>query len=83
MSVELISVLIAVLAIRSSAVRADPDQQSRRCGEDDGPDGGAAARRHWGSFQSAWRGWSIARPTLGAAARRIARKRITGRAVAS
>ena len=29
MSVELISVLIAVLAIGSSAVRANPDQQSR------------------------------------------------------
>ena len=32
MSVELISVLIAVLAIGSSAVRANPDQQSRTAG---------------------------------------------------
>ena len=45
MSVELISVLIAVLAIGSSAVRSDPDQQSRTAGGH-GPDGGAAARRH-------------------------------------
>ena len=45
MSVELISVLIAVLAIGSSAVRANPDQQSRTAGGH-GPDGDAAARRH-------------------------------------
>ena len=32
MSVELISVLIAVLAIGSSAVRANPDQQIADCG---------------------------------------------------
>ena len=38
MSAELISVLIAVLAIGRSAVRADPDQQSRTAGGH-GPDG--------------------------------------------
>ena len=44
MSVELISVLVAVLAIRGDLGRADPDQQSR------------VAAGHYGK---AWRDWSL------------------------
>ena len=40
MSVELISVLVAVLAIGATLARADPDRQSRTAGGH-GPDGGA------------------------------------------
>ena len=45
MSVELISVLIAVLAIGRQNDRADPDQQSLTAGGH-GQNGGTAARRH-------------------------------------